>query len=570
MTSTRRPFDRAQARPSPVEAWLWAILLIAAALRVFPVWFGLPFLYARPDEAESISRAVGILNGDLNPHFFHWPSLTFYVFAGALGTVSAIRSLAGLDHSLPVDVALITARMAVAVAGTLTVIPLLRLGQRIAGPSVGLFAAGFLAVAPLHVRDSHFAMTDVLMTLLLTASLAALVTAYDTARGTVTGEGHRQFAIAGLLGGLATSAKYNAAVVVVSMAAAQILLLAAPGPGSWASRRWRSLAPSAIFAAAFAAGFMAGTPYAVLDFPAFAADFSYDLTHLSGGHAVPLGRGWYAHAVRSLPYGCGLLLLVVSLAGVAIGARRRPQHTFVIASFAAAYYAVIGSGYTVFFRYVLPLVPIVCLFAAMATTHAGDLLFKTNAGRILPVLRRAQGRPELSRGTAKAGSYLGDSETILVAVAMLVAGQSLLTSIRMDLVLSRTDSRVIAAQWLGPQLRPEHTLHDAGSDYTRLDLRERRYHEWRFDPNTQSFGHPEGLIPDWIVISESPLRHYASADPALRQLVAEHYEPVYTVRGTTNLDAGGMYDQQDAFFVPFSGFGEVERPGPTIIVYRRK
>ena len=531
--------------------FVWAILLIAAALRIFPVWFGLPFLYARPDEAESISRAVGVLTGDLNPHFFHWPSLTFYVFAGALGTVSAIRSLAGLEPSLPVDVALITARTAVAVAGTLTLIPLFRLGQRIAGQRVGLLAAGFLAVAPLHVRDSHFAMTDVLMTLLLTASLAALVTAYDTARGTATAEGHRQFAIAGLLGGLASSTKYNAAVVVVSMAAAQILLLATPAAGSWAARRWRSLAPAAIFAAAFAAGFVSGTPYAVLDFPAFAADFSYDLTHLSGGHAVPLGRGWYAHAARSLPYGCGLLLVVASLAGVAIGARRRPQHTFVVASFAAAYYAVIGSGYTVFFRYVMPLVPLVCLFAAIATTVAADLLVKP--GQSLDISRR------------RTDPTLG-----LVALIAIMAGPSLLTSVRMDLMLARTDTRVIAGQWLGPQLRPEHTLHDAASDYTRLNLRDRRYHEWRFDPNTQSFGHPEGLTPDWIVISESPLRHYASADPGLRRLVAEHYEPVYTVRGTTSLDAGGMYDQQDAFFVPFSRFGDVQRPGPTVTVYRRK
>jgi Dolichyl-phosphate-mannose-protein mannosyltransferase len=577
MTSARRPFDGARGRPfdgaqgrlSPVEAWLWAILLIAAALRIFPVWFGLPFLHARPDEPESISRAVGILAGDLNPHFFHWPSLTFYVFAAALGTVSGIRSLAGLEPSLPVDVALITARTSVAIAGTLTGIPLFRLGQRIAGQSAGLLAAGFLAVVPLHVRDSHFAMTDVLMTLLLTASLAALVTAHDdTARVTAAGEAHWQFAVAGLLGGLATSAKYNAAVVVVSMAAAQILLLARPGPGSWAARRWRSLAPAAIFAAAFVGGFVAGTPYAVLDFPAFAADFSYDLTHLSGGHAVPLGRGWYAHVTRSLPYGCGLLLLVAGLAGVGIGARRHPEHTFIVASFAAAYYAVIGSGYTVFFRYVMPLVPIVCLFAAIATKHAVDLLgagFKTysvafafrrksNAGRILP---------------AKAGSHLGRSETILVALLMFVAGPSLLRSVRMDLVLARTDTRVIAAQWLGPQLRPEHTLHDAGSDYTRLDLRDRRYHEWRFDPNTQSFGHPEGLTPDWIVIPDSPLRQYASADPGLRRLVAERYEPVYTVRGTTSPNAAGMYDQQDAFFVPFSKLGEVERPGPTVTVYRR-
>ena len=31
-----------------------------------------------------------------------------------------------------------------------------------------------------------------------------------------------------------------------------------------------------------------------------------------------------------------------------------------------------------------------------------------------------------------------------------------------------------------------------------------------------------------------------------------------------------MYDQQDAFFVPFSGLGEVERAGPTVTIYRRR
>ena len=111
-------------------------------------------------------------------------------------------------------------------------------------------------------------------------------------------------------------------------------------------------------------------------------------------------------------------------------------------------------------------------------------------------------------------------------------------------------------------------MHDAGSDYTRLDLRTPRYHEWRFNPTTQSFGDPAGLTPDWLVIPDSPLRHYASADPGLRRLAAARYDPVYTVRGTTTPDARGVYDQQDAFFLPFSGFGEVERPGPTITIYQ--
>src|SRR4029450_5487195 len=99
--------------------WLWAIILVAAALRIFPVWFGLPYVHARPDEAESISRAIGVLAGDFNPHFFHWPSFTFYLFAAVLGTVSRFRSLFGIAPILPVAVALIAARTSVALAGAL-------------------------------------------------------------------------------------------------------------------------------------------------------------------------------------------------------------------------------------------------------------------------------------------------------------------------------------------------------------------------------------------------------------------------------------------------------------------
>ena len=51
-------------------------LLTGAALRVYPVWFALPYGQARPDETTALGHAVAILAGDPNPHFFHWPSLT--------------------------------------------------------------------------------------------------------------------------------------------------------------------------------------------------------------------------------------------------------------------------------------------------------------------------------------------------------------------------------------------------------------------------------------------------------------------------------------------------------------
>src|SRR3954464_14430585 len=101
---------------------LWVVVLAAAALRLFPVWFGLPYPYARPDEAQAIGGAIRVLEGDLNPHFFHWPSLTFYLFAAALGAVSAVRTLAGMPWALPFEVAVLSARIVVALAGALTVI----------------------------------------------------------------------------------------------------------------------------------------------------------------------------------------------------------------------------------------------------------------------------------------------------------------------------------------------------------------------------------------------------------------------------------------------------------------
>jgi hypothetical protein len=260
-----------------------------------------------------------------------------------------------------------------------------------------------------------------------------------------------------------------------------------------------------------------------------------------------VGRGWTAHALYSLPYGCGPFLLAAGVAGLVIAARRYSQHTFVIGAFAGAYYAIIGSGHTAFFRYVLPLVPIVCLFAALGV-HAASVWLSDRA-------RSARRVSELA---------------IAPLVALLVAAPSAWTSLRLDALLARTDTRVIAARWLAPQLRPEHSVYDAGSDYTRLDLREERYHEWFFNPATQSFGHPAGLTPDWIVIGDSPLRHYASAPEGVRRLAANRYDLAFSVQGTKSESTGAVYDRQDAFFVPFSGFDEVERPGPTIRIYRRR
>ena len=502
-----------------------------------PIWFGIPYPLARPDEEAAVYIATRITEGDPNPHFFHWPSFTFYVFAALYWTASLVRRLFGSDSSLTVVDRVVLARALVALAGTLTVYVLYALGRRIADATTGLLAAAFLSVAILHVRDSHFAMADVLMTLLLTVALGVLIRAVDCA---LSGDRHlRWFALSGVAAGLAVSTKYNAVALFGAMGASQIVLLVQ-------RRRFvdpRTWMPAVVFTATCVAFFLLGSPYVVLDFRQFEADVRFDFTHLLGGHGIDLGRGWLYHIKRSLPYGVGVPAFIAASTGLIPLIRRHGRHAFVLGAFALPFYLTIGSGTTVFFRYIMPLVPIVCLLAAMGIRHVTLWL--------------------------SAGSRMA-ATTTMTAMLLLTIGPALVNCVWFDAVLARTDTRVLAAEWLRPRLRPEHSLHDAGGIYSVLDLRRERFHEWRFEPNENSFGHPDGHTPDWLVLSESPLHLYAAIPPQLRQLAQEEYTLVYTAAATRGQAHAAIYDFQDAFFMPLSRLETAVRPGPTIRIYRRK
>ena len=521
--------------PVRSRAWLCGIVLIAAALRFVPIWFGLPHLRTRPDEETAVGLATAMLQGDLNPRFFHWPSLTFYIFAGAFTVTSWIRRALSLDPELTAAGYHVLARGLVAFAGTATVAVTYRIGRRVADTTTGLFAALFLAVALLHVRESHFAMTDVLMTLLVTGSLGLLLRAVDVEQRPGAGA-LWWFAAAGLAGGFAASTKYSAAAIFAAMGAAQLLLL-----NNGAPLRLRTWLPSVAFATAFGAAFVLGTPYAVLDFKTFDEHLRFTMTHLSQGHGVDLGRGWSYHVKRSLPYGVGILTFATGLAGVVPFARHHPRAAAIVGAFAAGFYLSIGSGQTVFFRYVLPLVPIVCLSAAIFVRHAAPWLASRTR---LP--------------SSAAAGFL----------AALIALPSAVNCVWFDVLLAKTDTRVLAARYLEKRLTPDSTLHDAGGAYSELDLSRARFHQWYFDPATKSFGHPAAVTPDWLIIHDSPLKVYGQSPWELRNLARQKYALVEVFPGTRRGGRAAVYDQQDAFFLPFSRFGTVERPGPTISIYR--
>ena len=241
----------------------------------------------------------------------------------------------------------LTARLLSATAGLASVWVLFRVARRLFGETTALIASLFLALAFLHVRDSHFGVTDVTATCLVLVSFLFIVRFSESG-------GRRDLIIAAVTAGLAASTKYNAAIIAL--------------PALWiAGRPGRA----ALFATVMFLAFALTSPYSFLEYEQFLTALRGISAHLAIGHGVMLGRGWVVHLASSLRNGLGLPLLVAGLTGLLLLLWKQPREGVMVALFPVAYYAVIGSGYTVFAHYILPVVPFLCLTAAFAVVNAG-------------------------------------------------------------------------------------------------------------------------------------------------------------------------------------------------------
>ena len=248
-------------------------LIGAAVIRLWGLDWGLPFPY-HPDEGSILFHSLGFGTGDLNPHWFRWPSLMMYVMFGFYGALFVVGKLAGL-YSAPADLVRhyvsdlswfwYLGRVLSAVAGVATVWATYVFGRRSYGKTVGLTAAAILAVMYLHVRDSHYATPDVVSTLLATLSLLAALTAVSRGRA-------GRLILSALLAGLAASAKYPAGIAAVGTLVGLVLL--------WRRGRVSVVQVLAILLAV-PVGFLIGTPYALLARDEFVRDVVRQFTMVS-------------------------------------------------------------------------------------------------------------------------------------------------------------------------------------------------------------------------------------------------------------------------------------------------
>lgn len=548
-----------------------AALAVGLALRLWGLGFGLPHTEARPDESLLLHRAVSICAGDLNPHFFNYPSFHLYLLALACALYyvggRALGDFAGVDDFLlhflldPSGLYL-TGRALTAAMGTASVAAVYCAGRNLGGSTTGAAASLMMSCAFLHVRDSHFMTVDVPATMWVTVAYCFLGDYVARPRR------QRRLVVGAALAGLAASAKYNLGLFLPA-----VLYVAGHGPGLRTGQRLQRIACAG---GVWAAAFLAGSPFIVLDPVAFWRDFTFEWHHFGRGHGAELGNGWLYQLTVILRHGLGWPLLVAAVASLGWMAwRRRPQDVAILLGL-GGYYAVAGSGASHFARYAMPLVPLLCIAAG--------------AG----VARLWESRP-----------------AVAVAAAALLALSPALSSVSHDRLLGETDTRVLASRWIERHVPADDTIGFTGSSYgqpqlrrTATWLRERledvrgqgapgrrlqlalardaslpgpRYYtvdvaerpspgmrsSWAVVPPKEL--HQRGM--DWLVTQTHPLAY--AAVPAALQTGMATLEPAadFDPDPLGQFD-GTLYDPIDAFYAPFAGFGTVERTGPRIRVYR--
>ena len=538
---------------------LTAITIIAGALRVWGIRFGLPQVFTRPDE-ETIASVTGrILRNGANPEFFRYPTLFMYVMA----LVDRVR----FGPGAPADDASIytTARIVAALLGTATV-PLLFVGaRRLFSTSAAVIAAALLAVAFLHVRDSHFGVTDVPATFMVVAAFTAIVAGVMRGRrdGAPSLElrgarpGWRPVILAGLLCGLAASTKYNGGLILLA------LLVAVPNA---------QMGTVAVGAAAV--GFLIGTPYALLARRQFLSGVLAERAHLAAGHGIAPGIGWVDHFVFSLRFGLGIWFLAAAVAGaIWLVLRERRRVPIVILAFPVTYYVAMGAGRTVFVRYMTPLVPFAALLAGFAVDRSAGLLAHWVAvgRRAPPTAGEDSGGGHASTGAAPgAAGRRGHAAPgqpwlrtmIAVGLTALVGADSFARSLALDKLLSRPDSRAIAAEVVRARFPLGASVYQTGAGYGRVMLTpENAYPDW-----------PLTFAPRLVLVLTSWLAAYSAVPPTLLEDLARNgYHLIQRVEVENPASrVVPVFDQQDAFFVPLAGFDRFIRPGPTIEIYERK
>ena len=399
-------------------------------MRLYAIGHGLPFQYV-PDESTMVGSALRMgASKSLQPSTFIYPAMMMYIFAAEyLGLLAAglatglFPSIAHFQQYAFSDPTLfyLLPRLAVALAGTVTIPMIYLVGKRLYGTWAGVVAAGLLATSLMHLQMSHQARHWVPVTLLTVATLWVSLDLAEHGR-------RRDYLGSGLLVGITAATSFNG-----------FLLMAIPLIAHWKRLRDqrasvlnpRNHLPALQALLLAPAVFFALNPYILLNLGQFVAFHSSGEASIGGqirGHYDNYlqqfidKQAFVFYAWSALSYDPAIILLAIP--GVVLAVRRFGSTALLVLGYPLFHYVMFSTtAPSMEQRYVLPAVALLTLPAGLAGAR-GLAWLRTRLD--------SSWRPALLTGSI--ALLLG----VLVSVPVL----------RYDWLLSQADTRSLGKAWI--------------------------------------------------------------------------------------------------------------------------
>jgi hypothetical protein len=347
---------------------LAAVLVGAALLRLYHYDYdvGRALTY---DTETKIAQARAVADGELEPRNWKQP---YFLPYGAGALLGVVRLFTEVDSRTAERV--VTLFMIALAVGTVFVTYLL--AARALNRRAGLVAAALLAVVPLHVVGSRYIKEDMPVVFFSHVALLFLVRVVDTGS-------FRAYGFAGLAIGWAIGSKVSAVLLLPILALAHVLCVIHAKTGLRGLFGARALV-AGLFVPL---GFLCFNPYVLVEPEAFARGFRYQLgysegTHHDGTRIDPWSHLWGFYLKYALFPGLSWLVAFAALVGFAraVAGYKDPKRAglLIVAAWTLLAYLVFEKAtakpFPFFARYVLPIVPSLCVLAAAAVVELEQAL----------------------------------------------------------------------------------------------------------------------------------------------------------------------------------------------------
>ena len=534
------------------------LLLIGITVRSIGLGFGLPDAIARPDEETIVGNVLQLEKApDWNPRFFSYPSLLLYSSYGCYKTLLCVERFTGITHAGTIN-ALFTEnpapfhlilRIISVVCGAATAVVVYLTARRLYGRRTGLLAGLAICLSYLHVRDSHFGVTDVPCVFLVAAAFRQLAEYYLRGR-------FRHLATASIIAGLAIGTKYTAAWLCCPFAVAIIRR-------AWQRRRDDPLVYGMGMALAAAsitfASFYCTTPYFFHDFETAWKGFSWEMLLLSDEKVMVTGTSSYLDHFRiSLWYGLGWPVLLAALVGGTWMTRRRDGRGLLLWSLPVMYYFFTGRSGRFLVRYMDIMLPFLAMAAAWVVRSAYVIWKRRWAARRPPCGRS---RPALP-----------------IVVMLIMLAPSVVRIAAFDQCISRRDSRSDLRAWMLADIQPQEPILWSGGwasmPYMMHHVPIRQLHGTE-RVRLELVKNPDAIYAyRWIVLVDWPRVYYSNGQNTqerafLAEKMAGRYALVEQIDEYKASLPPDLFCPLDYFFMSYQEPWILDRPGPGFRVYRR-